>query len=84
MSARCSCPAGVVGQYCKHRMRILEGSTEAIVSGNDTDVVKIASWLSGSDVELAMGQIRDAEERLEAAKKEISYLKKKLAKALQD
>lgn len=82
--AHCTCPAGAVGQYCKHRTRIIEGSDEGIVSGNESEVAKIVSWLSGSDVETALNNVRDAEERLENAKKELSAHKKKLARALMD
>lgn len=84
LSARCTCPAGVVGQYCKHRIRILEGNDEGVVSGNQTEVATIASWLSGTDVELVFKQLREAEHRFEEAKGEVSTLKKKFAKALQD
>lgn len=82
--ATCNCPAGVVGQYCKHRLRILEGSNESIISGNDADVSRVVSWLAGTDVQAAIRELRDAENRLELAKKETSQLKKKLAKALND
>jgi hypothetical protein len=82
LSAYCTCPAGAVGQICKHRMRILDGDTEGIVSGNETEVAKAASWLAGSNVEAAMLELRASETRLEAAQKEVSALKKKLARAL--
>lgn len=84
LSARCTCPAGVVGQYCKHRIRIFEGSGEGVVSGNEAEVATIVSWLTGTDVESALKQLREAEDRFEKAKNEISSLKKKLAKAIQD
>lgn len=82
--AHCTCPAGVVGQYCKHRTRIIEGSDEGIVSGNENDVDKVATWLPGSDVEAALGAVRNAEDRLETAKKEVAASKKKLARTLMD
>lgn len=80
--AHCTCPAGVVGQYCKHRTRIIEGSDEGIVSGNENDVAKVITWLPGSDVEAALNDVRNAESRLEIAKKELAAYKKKLAKSL--
>jgi hypothetical protein len=63
-------------------MRILEGSEEAIVSDNKADVAQIVTWLSGSDVELALKQLRDTETRFEEAKKEVASSKRTLAKVL--
>ncbi len=62
----------------------MEGSNEGIVSENETEVATIVSWLAGTDVQVAMTQLRDGETRLEKAKAEVSALKKKLAKALHD
>jgi hypothetical protein len=84
LTARCTCPAGAVGQYCKHRIRILEGSDEGIVSGNENAVNKVVSWLPGTAVEKALGDVRASEIRLELAKSELTGLKKKLARVLSD
>ena len=63
-------------------MRILQGSVEGIVSGNESDVKTAASWLPGSNVESALRDLGAAEERLAAAQKELSALKKRLARVL--
>jgi len=84
LTAHCTCPAGQVGQYCKHRFRILEGKTQGIVSGNESEAQIIKSWLVGTDVESAMIEVKKAESRLEEAKKELSGYKKKLAHSLMD
>ena len=72
LTAHCTCPAGARGLYCKHRMRILEGSVEGIVSGNDNAVPQIVSWLAGSDVEGAMAEVVAAHEKFEAAKQKLA------------
>ena len=41
LSAYCTCPAGKNGQYCKHRINIMAGSTTGIVSGNQQDVEEV-------------------------------------------
>lgn len=74
----------MIGQYCKHRIRILEGSEEGIVSKNGDVVKTVISWLSGTDVEKAIRDVRSGENRLELAKSELTTLKKKLARALWD
>ena len=84
LSAYCTCPAGDNGQYCKHRFSILGGATDGIVSANVLDVKIIVSWLAGSDVELAMNDVMNAEEQFEIAKLKLSAAKKQLAKALRD
>lgn len=81
-SAHCTCPAGGNGQYCKHRFRILEGSTEAIVSGNSEQVPTVSGWLPGTDVASAMAAVVAAEREFERAKKAVSGAKKDLAAAM--
>jgi hypothetical protein len=84
LSAYCTCPAGENGQHCKHRMNILVGITHGIVSGNETEVQVITSWLPGTDVEAALTAVIDAEKRYERAKSELSAAKKRLAKSFRD
>jgi uncharacterized Zn finger protein len=81
LSAFCTCPAGDNGQYCKHRINILFGLSQGIVSGNKEDVQVVMSWLPGTDVETALLAVLDAEKRCEEAKKELSTAKKLLARA---
>ena len=61
LTALCTCPAGEFGNICKHRINILDGKTESIASGNEDEVARIRSWLAGSDVESALGELRAAE-----------------------
>ena len=84
LSARCSCPAGVNGQYCKHRFNILEGSLEGISSGNDGDVKIVQGWLPGTDVEAAMLKVGELEMQAERIKKQLAAAKKEVAKAMRD
>jgi hypothetical protein len=84
LTATCTCPAGAMGQYCKHRFSILSGSTTGIVGEKAGDVATVASWLSGSDVEKALLALDQAERELEAAKKRVSVAKKLVANAMSD
>ena len=76
LTAYCTCPAGEVGQYCKHRFRILRGDLEGVVGDREADVKKVASWLAGTDVEAALAELARAEALFEQAKKDVSALKK--------
>ena len=84
LSAYCTCPAGENGQYCKHRLRILGGCDDKIVSDNKKDVVIVKAWLAGTDVEVALMAVLDAEKQCEKAKLELSAAKKRLAKAFRE
>lgn len=84
LAAYCTCPAGENGQHCKHRMNILRGITSGIVSGNEARVQVVTLWLPGTDVEVALSSVIDAEKQYERAKLELSTAKKRLAKAFRD
>jgi hypothetical protein len=84
LSVYCSCPAGENGQYCKHRFSILDGHTKNIVSDNHDQVKLVQSWLSGTDVESALIQMRELEIKAAQIKKELSASKKAVAKAMRD
>ena len=84
LSARCSCPAGVNGQYCKHRFNILKGNPEGISSENDGDVKIVQDWLIGTNVEAAMLKVEELEVQAERIKKQLAAAKKEVAKAMRD
>lgn len=84
LSAYCTCPAGDNGLYCKHRFSILEGNSKAIVSSNIDDVEIVVEWLTGTDVEAGIKQMRGLESESAKIKKELTRVKKDLAKAMRD
>ena len=82
LTATCTCPAGVAGIHCKHRVLLMAGDTSGVVSGNTADVSAVMEWLAGSDVAAAL-QLLDEEERaLEEWKKRVSAAKRALAAAM--
>lgn len=84
LTATCTCPAGLVGQYCKHRFNILDGAVNGIVSNNESEVATVVGWLPGTDVEAAMKAVEAAEKEVERAKKAASAAKKALARVMLD
>jgi uncharacterized Zn finger protein len=82
IKASCTCPAGRNGQYCKHRINILQGNVTGIVSGNQGAVKVILDALPGTDVEHALSNYLTAAQRLEEAKHADSQAKKALAYVL--
>lgn len=84
LSAYCTCAAGQNGQYCKHRFRILSGETEGIVSDNPNQVLVVASWLPGTDIEARIKECITAEQELEQAKQKASEAKRALTRSMRD
>ena len=84
ISAHCTCPAGETGMSCKHRIRILRGLADGVVSPNVADVATVAGWFVGSDVETALENIDQLEREAERIKLALSTAKRALAERLLD
>jgi hypothetical protein len=84
LRAMCNCQAGDFGIICKHRINILEGNKQGIVSSNKSDVQIVQSWLPGTDVSRALLELRFLEAEAERLKKEIAAAKKRLAATFAD
>lgn len=82
LNAYCNCAAGMNGQYCKHRFRILSGNPENLVGDNQHQLGTAVDWLVGTDVEAALSVVARAEDEFEIAKKVLADAKKRLASAL--
>jgi len=82
LTALCSCPAGQYGNFCKHRIAIIDGHGKAIVSDNADRVATVVAWLQGTDVAAALTEFRAIEASKEASKSDLMAAKRKLAKAM--
>ena len=82
LTAHCSCPAGENGMYCKHRIRILCGDDEGIVSGNKEDIKLVIENLKNSTLYVPFQEYFASEDNYEKAKKDLSVKKKHLSNAL--
>ena len=82
LTALCSCPAGQYGNFCKHRIAILDGNSKAIVGDNQDQVATVTSWLQGTDVAAALTEFRVIEASKDASKSALMAAKRKLAKAM--
>ncbi len=81
-AAFCTCPAGQKGMHCKHRINILTGSIDAIVSDNTKEVETIKKWLTGTPIEDTIKSLIFTENEYLSAKKALTKAKKNLSKAL--
>ena len=82
LTAICTCPAGTYGNYCKHRISILDGKSDAISSENASQAVTVVGWLAGTDVAAALSELREAEENSDPDKRALNAAKRKLARAM--
>lgn len=82
LTALCSCPAGQYGNFCKHRISILDGNGDAIVSDNGDKVSTILEWLQGTDVAAALSEFRELEGASDTPKSALVAAKRKLARAM--
>ncbi len=82
LTAICTCPAGTYGNFCKHRISILDGNAEAITSDNADQASTVVGWLSGTDVEAALFEMREAGRNADPDKKALNDAKRKLARAM--
>jgi len=82
LTAICTCPAGTYGNFCKHRISILDGNAKAITSENIDEAATIIDWLKGTDVEEALSEMRAAEKLADPEKKALNAAKRKLARAM--
>lgn len=82
LTAICNCPAGTYGNFCKHRISILEGDGKAIASDNAGKVAAVVEWLAGTDVDTALKELRLAEKTPNPEKTALNAAKRKLARAM--
>ena len=82
LTALCDCPAGTFSNLCKHRVAILDGDAAAVVDDDAGKVSTVVEWLLGTDVELALAELREVEAQANTSKSEIADAKKKLAKIM--
>jgi hypothetical protein len=82
LTALCTCPAGQYGNFCKHRIAILDGDGGAIVSENADRVSTVVNWLQGTDVAAALTEFRNVERSADTPKSALVMAKRKLARAM--
>jgi uncharacterized Zn finger protein len=84
LSAHCNCPDGEGGRYCDHRINILRGSIEGVVSENAADAATVASWLKGTDVDAALQSVIRLEKEAGRINQALAEAKQTLSEYLLD
>lgn len=80
--AFCDCDAGLKGSYCKHRLEIMDGQYNKIISENLSDLKILKEILSDSELERAYQNLMFAEKRHLETKKDVEKMRKLLSRAM--
>ncbi|MDO9501992.1 SWIM zinc finger family protein [Falsiroseomonas sp.] len=78
--ATCSCQAGANGQFCKHRMAMLDGDISSLRSANASSVAKLASLLEGTNLASAYADLVTAAKAHEETKRALDAAKRRLTR----
>lgn len=81
----CDCPAGELGQNCKHKLQIIKGELlkpSKIISGNLDKLPLISEIVKNYPISDALLELEALELEAEKIKKLISAHKKKIARLL--
>jgi uncharacterized Zn finger protein len=82
LAVRCTCVAGKLGQWCKHKMSLVTGDTKSLVSSNPEDVALLVRLIPQTSAAALIKEVIEAEQQAEDAKQRIKLGKAALAKAV--
>ncbi len=94
LNAECDCPAGVYGNFCQHRLKLLRGDGSEIVSDNANQLEKVLKKLPGTRLDAALSKFESMASRvtilrtngpsaeLDRAELEFKAIRKKLSVAM--
>ena len=82
MSVFCTCQAGKHRLICKHKINILRGSAENVLSNNADEIKTLQEWLKGTALEREIAEMDRLEIEYEKAKNAFSRSKKSVAKSM--
>ena len=82
LNAYCNCQAGLNGQYCKHRLDLMDGEIGNLLSLNNEDVERLRDLMAGTKLEVAYRQFIAANQLCEAAKQRLAAARKELAREM--
>ncbi len=81
LKVRCSCPAGELGQMCKHKTALLLNDSTMLFDKRQADSLgKVSTWVSSTSIPSLLTKLRETELETEQA---IARAKKALASAKQ-
>lgn len=80
----CSCPAGGVGKWCKHKMLLISGDVSGVLgTSGAADFVEVQNLVRNSEFPRLLVEMKLAENEMQVAKTKMDNVKKALEKAAQ-
>ena len=80
----CSCPAGKLGKWCKHKMHLVSGDVAGVLGDSGvSDMTEVLAWIKNSEFPRLLNEMKLAEDEMLAAKRKMDNVKKALEKAAQ-
>jgi len=90
MFIRCDCPAGKIGKFCMHKIRLLQDDHQVLYDQSQrNELNRISNWIQNSDFLDLISErskfkkeLREAEDRLEAIKRNMKPVEDKMAQSM--
>lgn len=82
LTFKCSCEAGSKGSHCKHRFALLAGQPDAILSGNEQDLILLHTMLAGSSIDTRFRKICQLEIEKERIDTQLKAEKKAIGREM--
>lgn len=79
----CTCKAGQSGQYCKHRIAILEGDVANLDERDALKANAVRELIIDTEIQAMLTELAELQSEIEAKKRQHKKLKTKLGKDLQ-
>ena len=81
VNVQCSCKAGQIGQFCRHRLSLLAGDKSAMVdTSKESALAEALSWSEFASVKANVSELKKVGVQIETLKKVEASLKKKIAR----
>ena len=77
----CNCPAGALGQACKHRLALLEGDVTNL-SGDTSGIERLQEMVRGSKIMQRMQELAALDQELASLKKRQRAVKAALGREM--
>lgn len=78
----CTCPAGVFGKLCKHKLEVLNACINTTDDYRDATHEDIRRLIEGTDIPLLLADMNRADQEFQRAKRTLETVKKSLEKLL--
>lgn len=81
----CNCPAGKLGKWCKHKLKLISGDDSMLVGSSKlADFIEVRNLIKNTKFQQLLDTLKVAEEEIQLAKAKMNKAKKALEKASQN